>query len=58
MRQQAGLAGERSLLLPGCALCKRGGVGLSEAGFAAWLRQHINLGGKSRVNEPQARYAR
>jgi len=39
-------------------LCKRGGVGLSEAGFAAWLRQHINLGGKSRVNEPQARYAR
>lgn len=31
---------------------------LSEAEFAAWLRQHIRLGGKKRVNEPRARYAR
>ncbi len=31
---------------------------LSEAEFAAWLRQHIRLGGNKRVNEPRARYAR
>jgi death-on-curing protein len=31
---------------------------LSEAEFATWLRQHIRLGGKKRVNEPRARYAR
>ncbi|EIM02339.1 death-on-curing protein [Rhodanobacter thiooxydans] len=31
---------------------------LSETGFATWLRQHIKLGGKKRVNEPRARYAR
>lgn len=31
---------------------------LSEIDFAAWLRQHIKLGGKKRVNEPRARYAR
>lgn len=31
---------------------------LSEAEFAAWLRQHISLDGKKRVNEPRARYAR
>ena len=31
---------------------------LSEAEFAAWLRQHISLDAKKRVNEPRARYAR
>lgn len=31
---------------------------LSEAEFAAWLRQHISIDGKKRVNEPRARYAR
>lgn len=31
---------------------------LSEAEFAAWLRQHISLNAKKRVNEPRARYAR
>jgi death-on-curing protein len=31
---------------------------LSEAEFATWLRQHIRLGGRKRVNEPRARYAR
>lgn len=31
---------------------------LSEAEFAAWLRRHIEPGGKNRVNEPRARYAR
>ena len=31
---------------------------LSEAKFAAWLRQHISLDAKKRVNEPRARYAR
>lgn len=31
---------------------------LSEAEFADWLRQHISLDGKKRVNEPRARYAR
>ena len=31
---------------------------LSEAEFAAWLREHIRLHGKKQVNEPRARYAR
>jgi death-on-curing protein len=31
---------------------------LPEAEFASWLRQHISLGAKKRVNEPRARYAR
>lgn len=31
---------------------------LSEAEFAAWLRQHIQTDAKKRVNEPRARYAR
>jgi len=31
---------------------------LSEAEFAAWLRRHISLDAKKRVNEPRARYAR
>lgn len=31
---------------------------LPEADFAAWLRQHISLDAKKRVNEPRARYAR
>lgn len=31
---------------------------LSEAEFAAWLRQHIRTDAKKRVNEPRARYAR
>ena len=31
---------------------------LSEAEFATWLRQHISLDGKKRVNESRARYAR
>ncbi|MBZ0134608.1 MAG: type II toxin-antitoxin system death-on-curing family toxin [Rhodanobacter sp.] len=31
---------------------------LAEAEFAAWLRQHIKLDGKKRVNEPRTRYAR
>jgi death-on-curing family protein len=31
---------------------------LPEAEFAAWLRQHISLDAKKRVNEPRARYAR
>ena len=31
---------------------------LSEAEFADWLRQHISLDARKRVNEPQARYAR
>lgn len=31
---------------------------LPEADFAAWLRQHIKLDAKKRVNEPGARYAR
>jgi death-on-curing protein len=31
---------------------------LSEAEFASWLRQHISIDGKKRVNEPRARYAR
>lgn len=31
---------------------------LSEAEFADWLRQHINLDGNKRVNEPRARYRR
>ena len=31
---------------------------LSEAEFASWLRQHISLDAKKRVNEPRARYAR
>lgn len=31
---------------------------LADAEFAAWLRQHISLDGKKRVNEPRARYAR
>lgn len=31
---------------------------LPEAEFAAWLRQHIELDGAERVNEPRARYAR
>lgn len=32
--------------------------GLPEAEFATWLRQHIKLDAKKRVNEPRARYAR
>ena len=31
---------------------------LSEAEFAAWLRQHIGLDAKKHVNEPRARYVR
>ena len=31
---------------------------LPEAEFAAWLRQHIKLDPKKRVNEPRAHYAR
>lgn len=31
---------------------------LSEAEFAAWLRQHIKLDAGKRVNEPRSRYAR
>lgn len=31
---------------------------LSETEFADWLRQHISLDAKKRVNEPRARYAR
>lgn len=31
---------------------------LSETEFAVWLRQHISIDGKKRVNEPRARYAR
>lgn len=31
---------------------------LSEAEFAAWLRQHISRDGNKRMNEPRARYAR
>src|SRR6185312_15207153 len=31
---------------------------LAEAEFAAWLRQHIKLDGKKRVNEPRKRCAR
>lgn len=31
---------------------------LPEAEFATWLRQHISLEAKKRVNEPRARYAR
>ena len=31
---------------------------LTEAEFAAWLRQHIKLDARKRVNEPRARYAR
>lgn len=31
---------------------------LTEAEFAAWLRQHIKLDGGKHVNEPRARYAR
>ena len=31
---------------------------LPEAEFAAWLREHIKLDGKKRLNEPRARYAR
>lgn len=31
---------------------------LSEAEFAAWLRQHIRTDAKKQVNEPRARYAR
>ena len=31
---------------------------LPEAEFAAWLRQHIKLDARKRVNEPRARYAR
>lgn len=31
---------------------------LSEAEFATWLRQHISLDARKRVNEPRARYAR
>lgn len=31
---------------------------LTEAEFAAWLRQHIKLDSKKRVNEPRVRYAR
>ncbi|HEY8681942.1 MAG TPA: type II toxin-antitoxin system death-on-curing family toxin [Rhodanobacter sp.] len=31
---------------------------LPEAEFAAWLRQHISLDARKRVNEPRARYAR
>ncbi|KAA0072110.1 type II toxin-antitoxin system death-on-curing family toxin [Rhodanobacter sp. T12-5] len=31
---------------------------LPEAEFATWLRQHISIDGKKRVNEPLARYAR
>jgi death-on-curing protein len=31
---------------------------LAETEFAAWLRQHIKLDGKKRVNEPRTRYAR
>ncbi|MDE3209997.1 MAG: type II toxin-antitoxin system death-on-curing family toxin [Pseudomonadota bacterium] len=30
---------------------------LSEAEFARWLREHISIDGKNRVNEPEARYA-
>jgi death-on-curing protein len=31
---------------------------LPEAEFAAWLREHIKLDGRKRVNEPRAHYAR
>lgn len=31
---------------------------LSEAEFADWLRQHISLDARKRVNEPRARYTR
>lgn len=31
---------------------------LPEAEFATWLRQHISLEAKKRVNEPRARYTR
>ncbi|HZX69861.1 MAG TPA: type II toxin-antitoxin system death-on-curing family toxin [Rhodanobacter sp.] len=31
---------------------------LSEAEFAAWLREHITLDAGQRVNEPRARYTR
>ena len=31
---------------------------LSETEFAAWLREHIKLDAKKRVNEPRVRYAR
>jgi death-on-curing protein len=30
---------------------------LSETEFARWLREHISIDGKNRVNEPEARYA-
>ena len=31
---------------------------LPEAEFATWLREHVKLDAKKRVNEPRARYAR
>ena len=31
---------------------------LSETEFATWLREHIKLDARKRVNEPRARYAR